>query len=121
MQNKFLGMTFSGRAYEDPCFATPLHMLEQGSLFKTHGLQRTHYERVGKNETKGMRWMFLYGSAVKAWKQLEFSEDKYQSIDKTLGELKIVAPKDDDSDESSSDDFLYDSDSDSDSDDDDDE
>lgn len=106
-------MTFSGRAYEEPCFATPLPAIKPSIIFKTRGLDRNLFERVSKTETKGIRWRFLYGSAMKAWEQLEFNEDKYQSIRLTIDNMKempIEEDSEDSSDEDSSDDDLSDDD-----------
>jgi hypothetical protein len=109
-------MTFSGRAYEEPCFATPLHATKPSSIFKTRGLDRSLYECVNKTETKGIRWRFLYGSAMKAWEQLELNEEKHQSIRQIVANVKQVAVEEEDSgedsdessDEDSSDDDLSD-------------
>jgi hypothetical protein len=91
-------MTFSGRAYEEPCFATPLHATKPGSIFKTRGLDRSLYECVNKTETKGIRWRFLYGSARD---QLELNEEKHQSIRQIVANVKQVAVEEEDSEEDS--------------------
>ena len=101
-------MTFSGRAYEEPCFATPLHATKPSSIFKTRGLDRSLYECVNKTETKGIRWRFLYGSAMKAWDQLELNEEKHQSIRQIVEEEDSEEDSDESSDEDSSDDDLSD-------------
>jgi hypothetical protein len=73
-------MTFSGKAYDSPCFATPLLFLKLSQLTNAPGASCTTFEEVKKNETLGMRWRFLYQSAVNAWDKLDFGEEKYRRI-----------------------------------------
>ncbi|KAJ4344732.1 uncharacterized protein N0V89_012476 [Didymosphaeria variabile] len=80
----FLKLTFSGRAYDDPCFATSLSVFSFQQLIDTPGLECLATHCVGKTETKGLRWRYLYKSAVNAWDKLEFDEQKYFRIRERL-------------------------------------
>ncbi|KAF2255441.1 hypothetical protein BU26DRAFT_515156 [Trematosphaeria pertusa] len=72
--------TFSGKPYDSPCFATPCTVFNAQELFNSAGLDSIQFGRVDKKETKGLRWKYLYESAVKAWEKLEFDYDKLQGI-----------------------------------------
>jgi hypothetical protein len=80
-----LRLTFSGRAYEDPCFATPLQAFTFKKLVESPGLDCVQMERVNKTETRGLRWAYLYKSAVNAWDRLIYDEQKYDAIKLRLG------------------------------------
>lgn len=84
LQANFLKLTFSGRAYDDPCFATPLQAYTFKKLLDTPGLDCLEIECVGKTETKGLRWLYLYRSAVNAWDKLVFDEKKHKAITERL-------------------------------------
>lgn len=73
-------LTFSGKAYDDPCFAAPLRFHSFKDLIGTPGLESVQCESVGKTETKGLRWKYLYKSALNAWAKLEYDEEKDQAI-----------------------------------------
>lgn len=101
-------MTFTGRAYDRPCFATPLHASSFEYLVnETDGLNCTQSQVVNRTETKGIRWMFLYKSAVNAWQKLAFNEVKHLAIQKKLDAMSDLEEESDfpwDSDEDSDDD-----------------
>ncbi|KAL1595896.1 hypothetical protein SLS60_009586 [Paraconiothyrium brasiliense] len=80
----FLKLTFSGRAYDDPCFATPLSVWTFKKLTETPGLECLQLDLVKKTDTKGIRWKYLYKSAVNAWDKLEFDQQKYLAIKQRL-------------------------------------
>ncbi|KAL5401573.1 hypothetical protein PMIN06_011704 [Paraphaeosphaeria minitans] len=84
LQANFLKLTFSGQAYNDPCFATPLQAFTFKKLIESPGLDCLALECVGKTETKGLRWLYLYKSAVNAWNKLEFDDRKYMAIKERL-------------------------------------
>ncbi|KAF2440910.1 hypothetical protein P171DRAFT_85357 [Karstenula rhodostoma CBS 690.94] len=84
LQANFLKLTFSGRAYDDACFATPLQVFTFKKLIESPGLDCLALECVGKTETKGLRWLYLYKSAVNAWDKLEFDQKKHDAIKEKL-------------------------------------
>ncbi|KAF1973952.1 hypothetical protein BU23DRAFT_553627 [Bimuria novae-zelandiae CBS 107.79] len=107
LQGKFLRMTFSGRAYDDPCFATPMRYFDLKQLLQTPHLECTSYDLVSKNETKGIRWKYLYQSAVNAWNKLEYDKQKDSRInEKTMKPIpeKLLEPEDSSSSDNLSDD-----------------
>jgi hypothetical protein len=113
-QGNFLRLTFSGRSYEDPCFATPLQAFTFNKLVDSPGMDCVQVERVNKTETRGLRWAYLYKTAVNAWDRLEFDEEKYNAIKQKLQrpgpliEELSDTEEDTDSDATDSDDDLYD-------------
>ncbi|KAJ4301201.1 hypothetical protein N0V90_003292 [Kalmusia sp. IMI 367209] len=101
----FLKLTFSGKAYNDPCFATPMTVFEVRNLAKSKSADTCTFERVGKTETLGLRWKYLYESALAAWYKLEFSDRKYEIVTECLA---IMAPSDTEPDTEDEDDEISD-------------
>lgn len=48
------------------------------------GLDCLAFECVSKTETKGLRWLYLYKSAINAWEKLEFDLRKHDVIKERL-------------------------------------
>lgn len=80
--SRFLLGTFSGKPYDKPCFATPAIVFDVDELVNSIGVDTFKLERVSKNESKGIRWKYLYESAVKAWEKLSWDEEKLEAIRK---------------------------------------
>lgn len=81
--SKFLAGTFSGKPYDAPCFATPCAVFNAQEFFSSAGLDMIMFETVPKTQTKGLRWRYLYESAVKAWEKLEFDHQKLEAARKS--------------------------------------
>lgn len=99
-QTKLLKMVFAGQIWDEPCFATPIHMRTWNSLINTPGLDMDHYEQVMITETKGMRYGFYFASAQKAYAQLQFSAGKYDALRKDIANNPVVESSSDTDSES---------------------
>lgn len=69
------------------------------NLIETPGLDCVQLETVSKTESKGIRWSFLYRSAIIAWKQLEFSQTKFDALMEEPTERMSDTTEDTESDE----------------------
>jgi hypothetical protein len=79
--SKFLMATWSGKANDRPCFAMPvISNTLLNTVFTLAKAKKISSEHVSRTETRGLRWTFLYRSAVRAWGQLEFSVEKLVEI-----------------------------------------
>ncbi|PVH96510.1 hypothetical protein DM02DRAFT_731139 [Periconia macrospinosa] len=85
-KSKFLLGTYSGKAYDRPCFAAPVTVYSLEEMIDSPGLDKNHLEETSKTETKGLKWKYLYESGVKAWEQMEFSAEKLNAIQKADAE-----------------------------------
>jgi hypothetical protein len=71
----FVGKTFSAVGYDGVTFATPIWSWKSSDLCaKVRGSVVS--EKVGKRETKGLRWKYLFESGKKAWEKLKVDDEK---------------------------------------------
>ncbi|KAF2644267.1 hypothetical protein P280DRAFT_228487 [Massarina eburnea CBS 473.64] len=95
--SRFLAGTFSGKPYDRPCFSTPVVVYTEQDIFEVEGLHTVEFDKASKTDTKGLRWKYLYESAVKAFEKLEFSREKLAEI-KIMDEAMTSGTEDDSDD-----------------------
>lgn len=79
--SSFLAGTFGKKCWDGPSFATPLIVYNAREVFTGSGIHANKFEKVTRHDTKGIRWKYLYESAVAAWDALEFDWGKHRDIE----------------------------------------
>ncbi|KAF1998039.1 hypothetical protein P154DRAFT_564998 [Amniculicola lignicola CBS 123094] len=77
--SKLMVGTFTKRAYEGAAFITTITTFTPNELFDIT-VPYQAFEIVDRKETKGIRWRYLFNSAVEIYKNIEFDKEIYNQL-----------------------------------------
>ncbi|KAF2740478.1 hypothetical protein EJ04DRAFT_211493 [Polyplosphaeria fusca] len=75
----FMGGTFAKKRYEGPYFATPVSLYSAADILRTKSAPYKH-DKVGRTESLGKRFRYLYESAKLAWDRLEYDHGRDREL-----------------------------------------